>query len=251
MASCETKRRRSPRQGADAVSQTFGDGKRLTNRFSHLPERRKANTRAVCSMRFGVFFQLPVAHDQTDEVRYADTMSQVVFADSLGFDSAWFAESHFNARFSALPASLMLIAALGQRTRRIRLGTASVILPLHHPLMLAEEAATADLLTQGRLELGIGRGSSAAQFEALGIPYGQKDARFEEGYELLKQGLGGGTVSFRGRFWQVGGVVVAPGPTAHAIPIRVTANSPDAITWTAERKLPLILATIAIQCLTG
>jgi alkanesulfonate monooxygenase SsuD/methylene tetrahydromethanopterin reductase-like flavin-dependent oxidoreductase (luciferase family) len=99
----------------------------------------------------------------------------IVHGESLGFDVAWLAEIHFGAPFSLLSAPLMLVPAIAARTQRIRIGTAVSLLPLHHPLSLAEHAAMADLLSGGRLEFGVGRGSIPTQFHGFGVPV-PKDA---------------------------------------------------------------------------
>jgi len=117
-------------------------------------------------MKFGLFYQLPCAPEQDEVTRYHETIEQVVYADELGFDTAWLAELHFNRPFSVMPAPLILAAALAQRTRRIRLGTAVALLPLQHPLRTAEDAATVDILSQGRLEFGVGRGTIACTSRA-------------------------------------------------------------------------------------
>src|SRR5262245_52739257 len=112
-------------------------------------------------MRFGLFFQAPEASDQSHAERYAEMFDLIELAESLGFDVAWLAELHFGGAFSLLSNPLMLLAVAAQRTRRIRLGTAVTLLPLQHPLSCAEQAATADILSGGRLEFGVGRGSIA------------------------------------------------------------------------------------------
>ena len=95
-------------------------------------------------MKFGVFYQMPCAAHQSPAARYRDTIAQCRLADELGFDSAWLAELHFNPRFSVMPAPLMVASAIAQTTSRIRIGTAVHLMPLHHPIRLAEEAATLD-----------------------------------------------------------------------------------------------------------
>jgi alkanesulfonate monooxygenase SsuD/methylene tetrahydromethanopterin reductase-like flavin-dependent oxidoreductase (luciferase family) len=105
-------------------------------------------------MKFGLFYQLPCGPTQEVAARYQETIEQILYAEALGFDTVWLAELHFNPLFSVMPAPLLLAAALAQRTTRIRLGTAVLLLPLQHPLRTAEEAAVVDLLSQGRLELG-------------------------------------------------------------------------------------------------
>jgi hypothetical protein len=103
-------------------------------------------------MQFGLFYQLPCAPEQNATTRYHDTIEQIVSADELGFDIAWLAELHFYPPFSILPSPLILASALAQRTTRIRLGTAVILLPLQHPLRVAEDAAMVDILSQGRVE---------------------------------------------------------------------------------------------------
>ena len=106
----------------------------------------------LSAMRFGLFFQAPEAAGQTHAERYAEMFDIIELADSLGFDVAWLAELHFGGAFSLLANPLMAVPVIAQRTRRIRIGTAVTLLPLHHPLSCAEQAATADLLSGGRLE---------------------------------------------------------------------------------------------------
>ena len=109
-------------------------------------------------MRFGLFFQAPESRGRSHAERYAEMFELIELADSLGFDVAWLAELHFGGAFSLLSNPLMAVPVIAERTRRIRIGTAVTLLPLHHPLSLAEQAATADLLSGGRLEFGVGRG---------------------------------------------------------------------------------------------
>ena len=120
-------------------------------------------------MKFGLFFQAPEAAGRTHAERYAEMFELIALAESLGFDVAWLAEIHFGGAFSLISNPLMVVPAIAQRVRRIRIGTAVVLLPLHHPLSCAEQAATADLLSGGRLEFGIGR-CRPAQFHGFGVP---------------------------------------------------------------------------------
>src|SRR4029450_10885196 len=110
-------------------------------------------------MRFGLFYQAAEAPGQTHADRYAEMFDLTALGDTLGFDVAWLAELHFGGAFSPLASPLMMVPVTAQRTRRIRIGTAVTLLPLHHPLSTAEQAATADVLSGGRLEFGVGRGS--------------------------------------------------------------------------------------------
>ena len=136
-------------------------------------------------MKFGVFYQLPCAEDQSPAQRYQDTIAQVQLADELGFDAAWLAELHFNSRFSVMPAPMVIGAAMAQTTSRIRIGTAVHLVPLHQPIRLAEEAAALDVLSNGRSIFGIGRGAIPAHFQGYAVDYEEARDRFTEGLEMV------------------------------------------------------------------
>src|SRR5438132_14893 len=111
-------------------------------------------------MRFVFSVKLPCAPGFTEQQRYHDILAQIDLGDEVGFDTVWLGELHFSRAFSILADPLMLLAAASQRTSRIRLGTAVTLLPLHNPVKIAEEAAIVDLLSNGRLEFGVGRGTA-------------------------------------------------------------------------------------------
>lgn len=179
-------------------------------------------------MKFGFFFQMPCATDQSEADRYRATIEQIVLADELGFDTAWLAELHFFHRFSIMPAPLQVAVAAAQRTRRIRFGTGVVLLPFHHPLRVAEEAAVTDILTGGRLELGVGRGTIAVHFRGFGVPRDESRERFEESLAIIRKAWASESFSYEGRFYQIPEVALAPKPLQKPHPpIRIAANSPD------------------------
>ena len=111
-------------------------------------------------MRFGFFDQLPCPPGYSEQQRYQDILAQIELGDRVGFDTVWLGELHFSRGFSILADPLMVLAAAAQRTSRIRLGTAVTLLPMHNPVKIAEEAAICDILRDGRLELGVGRGTA-------------------------------------------------------------------------------------------
>src|SRR5688500_6138368 len=121
-------------------------------------------------MRFGFFDQLPCSGAHSERERYHDLIAQIELGDELGFDTVWLGELHFSRAFSILADPLMVLAAAAQRTTRIRLGTAVTLLPLHNPVKLAEEAAVADILSNGRLEFGVGRGTAPIHYAGYDIP---------------------------------------------------------------------------------
>src|SRR5690242_15723716 len=118
-------------------------------------------------MKFGLHFQ-SFSGSQSPAQRYRDTVEQAVRAEALGFESVWPVEQHLNRALSALPSPALLLAAIGERTSTLRLGTAIVQLPLAHPLRVAEEIATLDVLSGGRAEFGVGRGSNPVHFAGFG-----------------------------------------------------------------------------------
>jgi alkanesulfonate monooxygenase SsuD/methylene tetrahydromethanopterin reductase-like flavin-dependent oxidoreductase (luciferase family) len=117
---------------------------------------------------------------------YEESVDLAVSAESWGFDSVWFSEHHL-VDDGYLPALFPVIAAVGARTRRVRLGTAMLLAPLYHPLRLAEDAAVTDLLTGGRLDLGLAPGYRHEEFANLGVPREQRGARTEETVEVLRR----------------------------------------------------------------
>ena len=195
-------------------------------------------------MKFGLFYRLPCATTQDAATRYRETIEQIVYAEELGFDTAWLAELHFNPRFSIMPAPLLVAAALAQRTSRIRLGTAVLLLPLQHPLRTAEEAAVVDLLSQGRVELGVGRGMIAIHFQGFNIPREESRERFEEALTIITRAWTHETVQFNGKYFQVPETAVVPKPVQKPHPpLRIAANSPETALFAGEHGYPVFIAS--------
>src|SRR5207237_8661075 len=135
-------------------------------------------------------------------------LTQATYAEALGFESVWPVEQHFNADLSILPAPLLMLAALAERTRTLRLGIAIVLLPLSHPLRVAEEIATLDVLSNGRVEFGIGRGSLPEHFKGFGISQSESRERFLEALDIIRQAWTHERICHQGRFFQIGKVAV-------------------------------------------
>jgi alkanesulfonate monooxygenase SsuD/methylene tetrahydromethanopterin reductase-like flavin-dependent oxidoreductase (luciferase family) len=196
-------------------------------------------------MQCGLFYQLPCAPEQQAVTRYHETIEQIVYADALGFDIAWLAELHFYQPFSILSSPLILAATLAQRTQRIRLGTAVALLPLQHPLRVAEDAATVDLLSQGRLELGVGRGAIAIHFQGFNVPVEESRERFEEALTIIERAWTEETCAFAGKYWQVTDTPVVPKPLQTPHPsLRIAANSPETATFAGTRGYPVFVASV-------
>jgi len=195
-------------------------------------------------MRFGLFFQAPESPGRTHAERYAEVFDLIVLAEALGFDVAWLAELHFGGAFSLLANPLMLVPVIAQRTRRIRIGTAVTLLALHHPLSCAEQAATADLLSGGRLEFGVGRGSIPSQFHGFGVPVAENRARFDEALEIIRLAWTRERFSYRGAFHSVEDVSVVPKPLQQPHPpIRVAVHTAESFAHIGDLGLPIYSGT--------
>src|SRR5438309_1987444 len=112
-------------------------------------------------------------------------------------------DGQFHRHWRDMPAPLIVAAVVAQRTTRIRLGTAVLLLPLQHPLRTAEEAAVVDLLSRGRLELGVGRGMIAIHFQGFNVPREESRVRFEEALTIIKQAWTQETCRFEGKYFHV------------------------------------------------
>jgi alkanesulfonate monooxygenase SsuD/methylene tetrahydromethanopterin reductase-like flavin-dependent oxidoreductase (luciferase family) len=195
-------------------------------------------------MKFGLHYQLPCFGAQSPVQRYRDTLEQSVHAEALGFESVWPVEQHFNADLSITPAPLLLLAALAERTKTLRLGIAIVLLPLSHPIRIAEEIATLDVLSNGRVEFGIGRGAIPSHFSGFGIPLSESRERFDEALEVIVQAWTCERISHHGRFFKLDNISVVPKPVQQPHPpIRVAANSVETLEYMGTMGYPIFVAT--------
>ena len=199
----------------------------------------------IAPLEFGLFFQLPQADGQDVPSRYRDTIAQIVEADRLGYDLAWLAEMHFVREFSVLPSPLVVAAAAAAQTTRIRLGTGVALIPLVQPIRAAEDAATLDIVSGGRLDYGIGRGSIAEHFNGFGVPIGERAARFDEAIEVMLQAWSDEPVNFHGRFFDYDNVKVVPKPVQRPHPpIRLAANSDESFERAIAEAWPVFASPI-------
>lgn len=186
-------------------------------------------------VRFGIHynFRNPQQWRRPWADLYAETLEHICFAEALGFDDVWTTEHHFlDDGYS--PSVLTLCAAIASRTTRVRIGTRVLLAPLYNPLRLAEDAATVDVLSGGRLDLGIGLGYRLGEYDGLGVAVAKRGARLEEIVSILRQAWEPGELTFSGRFYAADGVSVTPKPVQRPIPIWIGGSS-DAAARRAAR----------------
>jgi alkanesulfonate monooxygenase SsuD/methylene tetrahydromethanopterin reductase-like flavin-dependent oxidoreductase (luciferase family) len=200
-------------------------------------------------MKFGLFGGATarrggVASDSNQG--YRDFIDYVVEAEELGFHSVFLVEHHFTG-YGQVSASLNLLTFLAARTSRIRLGTAVVVVPWHNPILLAEKAATVDLLSNGRLDFGVGKGYRHNEFHGFDIPMAESTARFEEGIEVIRKAwTSDERFTHRGRFWLFEDVIVEP-PTVQKPhpPFWLASGRPESIRYAAAHGYNLLLDQVA------
>jgi probable F420-dependent oxidoreductase len=198
-------------------------------------------------MKFGLFGGARARGGPAgDSEGYHDFINYVVEAERLGFSSVFLVEHHFTG-FGQVSASLNLLSYLAARTERIRLGTAVVVLPWHNPILIAEQAATLDLLSNGRLDFGVGKGYRAYEFSGFCVPQDEATERFEEAMAVLRLAWSSDKrFSFKGKWWSYDNVVVEPSPSQRPHPpFWLGAGSAESIRRAARDGYNLLLDQIA------
>lgn len=179
-------------------------------------------------MEFGIFHEFERPSGMSEAQAFDNAFELVDSAERWGLDAVWLAELHFSPKRSVLASPMLLAGAIGARTKQIKIGTAVQILPLCHPLQLAEEAATVDHISRGRLIFGVGRSGFARTYAAYGVPYAESRERFAETLEIVRRAWTNDTLTFEGKYFQYHEVAVVPKPYQKPHPpIRVAATSVD------------------------
>ena len=176
----------------------------------------------MTSLRVSVGYELEV-RGRTREIErraFENVMAQVVLADQLGYDTAWFVEHHFTRGFSHSSAPDLLLAALSQRTKRIRLGLGVVLLPFQSPIRTAERVATLDVISGGRVEFGTGRGASPLEYQAFQRPFERSRKIWEDSLEaaLAIWVADGEPITRENEFFRIPNVAVYPRPVQQPHP---------------------------------
>lgn len=149
-------------------------------------------------MEIGIFQLLPRGRATNDRAVIEQALWEVDFAERHGFESIWVTEHHFSG-YGSIGVPSVYAAGIAQRTRRIRIGYGVAVVPLHHPLRLAEEISWVDHLSEGRLMVGVGPGFSAFEFAGFGVPVNERHARFVEGFEVVRRALAEPEILFNGQ----------------------------------------------------
>ena len=172
---------------------------------------------------------------------YARAMDRLEIMDQTGYDAVWLAEHHFTG-YSVCPSVHVMAAHVAARTKRLRIGTGVTLAAFYHPLRIAEEVALLDVLTDGRINWGAGRGFDPREFAIFGVPPEESAERFREAVEIVLAAWTSEKLSFQGRFHSYEGVEVLPRPRQQPHPPTwVAASSPPAIEWAAARGLSILM----------
>jgi alkanesulfonate monooxygenase SsuD/methylene tetrahydromethanopterin reductase-like flavin-dependent oxidoreductase (luciferase family) len=191
-------------------------------------------------MEIGLFFLMQRDEQWSEQAVYDSALEQMLAAEALGFHSVWIAEHHFND-YGLCPAPPVLAAFIAARTTGLRLGMGVSLLPLHHPVDLAESLAVLDVVSGGRLDVGIGRGGTLQDYETFQSDRADARARVEEGIALIQQSWSGAPFDFQGRFHSAQGVHVRPRPVQRPHPpLFIACNSEDSVRSAARLGLPTL-----------
>lgn len=173
-----------------------------------------------------IFDHYPNQSSRTPREFYNEVLEQTVRAEEVNFDGVWFTEHHFSD-FGINPSPAVLLAAASQRTNRIRLGVGVSVLPLHNPLRIAEDYAVVDLLSNGRLDLGLGSGYEQKEFDGYNISLEDKAQRFNESLEVLRKAWSGKPFSHQGDFFHYPEMKLSVQPMQAPLPPHWIATSSE------------------------
>jgi len=191
-------------------------------------------------MDFGLFFLMQRDEAWTEQAVYGSALEQMLAAEPLGYHSVWIAEHHFND-YGLCPAPPVLASFVAARTTTLRLGMGVSLLPLHHPVDLAEQLSVMDVVSGGRLDVGIGRGGTLQDYQTFRSERADARARVEEGIALMQQCWSGAPFDFQGRFHSAERLHVRPRPAQQPHPpLFIAANSEDSVLSAARLGLPTL-----------
>ena len=204
-------------------------------------------------MKFGMFYEIQVPkpwHADSEFDIYRQVLDQVELADELGYDSFWTVEHHFFSEFSHCSAPEVLYGAVSQRTRNIRIGHGVVLLPFpyNHPIRVAERVAVLDLLSDGRIEVGTGRSTTAIELDGFGIPPEETRARWDEALRMLPEIWTREKFSWEGHYFQVPPREVVPKPRQKPHPpLWMATTSEEGHALAGQKGLGLLSFTLLVE----
>jgi alkanesulfonate monooxygenase SsuD/methylene tetrahydromethanopterin reductase-like flavin-dependent oxidoreductase (luciferase family) len=192
-------------------------------------------------MDVGLFVEFPCREGMSERQSFAECFALVDAAEALNVASVWLAEYHFSA-ISVLSSPITVASAIAARTQRIRIGLAVVLLPLGHPIRIAEDIATLDHISQGRVEFGIGRGTFPDTHDGYNSPFAESRERFDEYLEIIQKAWTKERFSFTGKYYHCEDLCVRPKPlqTPHP-PIRIGVTSAVTFALAGHLGYPIII----------
>ena len=186
-------------------------------------------------MEFGTFLLLQSPSARSSQEIYARGIELAQAAEALGFHSTWLAEHHFST-YGYLSRPAQLATYIAAKTTRLRIGTAVIVVPLHHPLVVAEEIATLDVVSNGRLDIGLGRGYQHYEFERFGFELDEGRKRWDEAIDIIFKALEGKPFTYNGKHFALPETSVFPQPVQKPHPpVWITAQSPFAVEAAVRR----------------
>ena len=197
-------------------------------------------------MEFGIFHEFWSTHAASQAGAFANSFAQIAAAEEWGLDAIWLAEIHMNPTRSLMSAPLTVASAVAARTNRIKIGTAVQILPLGHPLRLAEETATIDQISDGRLIFGVGRSAFPRAYLAYGVSYEESQDRFAEALDIIVKAWTEPVCSHHGHYYEFDNFTLVPRPVQQPHPeIRIAASQEDTYAAIGQLGYPLFSAVRA------
>ncbi len=194
-------------------------------------------------MEVGLFTEFQCPAGMSEATAFDESMAQMTAAEDYGFDAVWLGELHFQKDRSVLASPLVVAGAIATRTRRVKIGIAVQVLPLSHPLRLAEDVATVDHLSKGRLDFGVGRSGLPGHYQGFNIPYSESRERFTETLEVMRKAWTEERFSYEGKYFQFHDVCVMPKPYQKPHPpLRMAASTEETYGLVGRLGYPLFVA---------
>ncbi len=192
-------------------------------------------------MKFGLFTIVPWHESISQEQSLNEALEQIELADRLGLDEVWIGEHRFS-RHGLVSGVWSFLGQVAARTKRIRIGTAVVVLPLHNPILVAEEAAMVDVLSGGRLNFGIGSGYQRQEFDGVGVDINESRERFHEAVDVITKAWTEERLTYHGKYTNVDNLWVLPKPLQKPYPplFQAVSTTPASIEFAASRKIQVI-----------